>query len=254
MTRSRPVRRPRPDHATPEQQLPRATATTTDRWISAGLLALPVYGALTFWSTLEPQPDQVKDPAGWASFVSTGSYLISHLVGSTVGIILAIFGVFALGAVLARTRSAGLGLTGMVLTVAGQGLLMVPSVISTFATPAIGRAYRAGHPDVMSVEFPPAMTATFALGLLLALVGNVSLGIAVWRSDRLPRWAGAIWALSAVVFYVLGVVLGLATTGASLPTQPVGALLVVVAGGWIVWYDARQRTRGPARQSQASTV
>jgi hypothetical protein len=230
------------------------TSSTAAAWVSAGLMTLPLYGALTLWSTLDPQPDQVQDPAGWARFVSTDSYLVSHLVGSTVAIILAIFGVFALGALLATTRSARLGLTAMVVTVAGHGLLMVPSVISTFATPAIGRAYLAGHPDVMSVAFPEAMTATFLLGLLLALVGNVALGIAVWRSERLPRWAGAIWAVSAVVFYLLGVVLGMATTGASLPTQPLAAFLVVVAGGWIAWHAVRRHTTAPVRQSQASTV
>ena len=52
---------------------------------------------------------------------------------------------------------------------------------------------------------------------------------------RLPRWAGALWAAGAVVFYVLGVVLGQATTGSSLPTQTAGALLTAVAGGWIAW-------------------
>ena len=30
-------------------------------WIRIGLLALPVYGLLTFWATLESQPDQTKN-------------------------------------------------------------------------------------------------------------------------------------------------------------------------------------------------
>ena len=216
------------------------TAPNTLNWIRLGLLALPVYGLLTFWSTLHPQPDQVNDPEAWARFVSTTSYLVSHLLGSTGGTILAIFGVFALGAYLARSRAGRMGLAAMVVTVAGHALLLVPAVLSTFATPAIGRAYLAGIEDVMKVEFSPAMTVTFMLGLLLALVGNLLLGLAVWRSRTLPRWAGAIWAVSALVFYVLGVVLGQATTGASLPTQPVGALLMAASGGWIAWSALRR--------------
>jgi hypothetical protein len=47
------------------------------------------------------------------------------------------------------------------------------------------------------------------------------------------------------VFYVLGVVLGQATTGSSLPTQTAGALLMAVAGGWIAWSASRHATAAP---------
>jgi hypothetical protein len=29
----------------------------TANWIRSGLFALPLYGVLTFWSSLDPQPD-----------------------------------------------------------------------------------------------------------------------------------------------------------------------------------------------------
>jgi ABC-type nickel/cobalt efflux system permease component RcnA len=45
---------------------------------------------------------------------------------------------------------------------------------------------------------------------------------------------------SAVLFYVLGAVLGMATTGSSLITQPVAALLMVLSGAWIAWSALRQ--------------
>jgi hypothetical protein len=207
--------------------------------IRVGLWALPLYGALTAWATLDAQPDQAMEPEGWARFVSTNYYLLSHLVGSTGGTILAILGTMALGGYLAGGRSAKLGVAAMVVAVAGHALLLVPAAISTFATPAIGRAYLAGFTDVMQIGFSPAMEAMFLLGLLLALVGNVLLGVAMWRSSMLPRWVGAVWAIAALVFYVLGVVLGLATTGASLPTQIVGALLIVISGAWTAWVAQR---------------
>lgn len=206
---------------------------TTTNWIRAGLVALPVYGLLTAWSSFKPQPDQTTDPQGWAEFVSSSSYLVSHLFGSTGGTILAIFATFALGAYLAGSRSGRLALSAMVIAVAGHALLLVPAAISTFATPALGSAYLSGVPGVMQVEFPDAMTMTFMLGLLLALVGNLLLGVAIWRSATLPRWAGASWIVATLVFYVLGVVMGMATTGSSLPTQSIGALLIAVSGGWI---------------------
>ena len=143
----------------------------------------------------------------------------------------------------------------MVTAVAGTALLLVPAVISTFATPAIGKAYLAGHRDVMQLEFPASMTGTFLLGLLLAFVGNVLLGIAVWRSRLLPRWAGALWAGGAVLFYVLGVVLGQATTGSSLPTQSAGALLMGAAAVWIARTATRRALlrRSPVRGTPAES-
>jgi hypothetical protein len=209
-------------------------------WIRAGLWALPVAWLFTAWGGLEPQPDQEKDPGAWARFVSSDSYQFSHLLGATAGTILALFGVFALGCFLANSRSGRLALPAMITAAAGTALLLVPAVISTFATPAIGGAYLKGNEDVMQLEFPGSMTGAFLLGLLLAFVGSVLLGVAVWRSGVLPRWAGALWAAGAILFYVLGVVLGLATTGSSLPTQSAGAVLLAAAGVWIAWRGSRQ--------------
>ena len=215
------------------------------RWIRAGLWILAVSWLVTAWATLEPQPDQEKDPDAWARFVSSDSDHLSHLLGSTAGTILAIFGVFALGCCLANSRVGGLALAAMATAASGTALLLVPAVISTFATPAVGKAYLAGNQDVMQLEFPGSMTGAFLLGLLLAFVGNVLLGIAVWRSNQLPRWAGVLWAAGAVLFYVLGVVLGQALTGSSLPTQTAGALLMAVAGVWIAWSASRQGQEAP---------
>lgn len=226
------------------------TPQNISRWIQAGLWALPVSWLITAWSALEPQPDQAKDPEAWARFVSSDSYQASHLVGSTAGTILALFGVFALGCSMATSRAGRLALASMVVTVAGTALLLVPAVISTFATPAIGKAYLGGNRDVMQLEFPGSMMGAFLLGLLLAFAGNVLLGTAAWRSRVLPRWAGALWVAGAVVFYALGVVTGLATIGSSLPTQTAGALLMGVAGAWIAWSGLRQAA--PARDLTAS--
>ena len=223
------------------------SAPNTVNWIRAGLLALPVYGALTAWSTLDPQPDQTEDPEAWARFVGSTSYLVDHVFGAIGGAVFAILGVFALGAFLANSHAGRLGLAAMVVTVVGQALGLVIGGVSTFATNAIGRTYLAGTEDVMRVEFSGAMSAVFGLAILLMLVGNVPLGVAVWRSGTLPKWAGAIWAVSALVFYVLGAVLGMATTGSSLVTQPLAALLMVMGGGWIAWSALRQPSAGTVR-------
>jgi hypothetical protein len=178
---------------------------------------------------------------------------VDHIFGAIGGAVLAILGVFALGAYLANSRAGRLGLTAMVMTVVGQALGLVIGSVSTFALNAIGRAYLAGMKSIMQVEFASSMTVIYALAILLMFVGSVLLGVAVWRSETLPKWAGAIWVASSLVFYLLGAVAGILTTGASLPTQPVGGLLIAISGGWIAWSvlsrpSAAQEAMGAAAQ------
>ena len=79
-------------------------APNTTRWIGIGLLALPLYGALTSWSSIESQPDPSTQLEAWSRFVTTNQYVLGHLLGSILGLIFAIFGTFALGAYLTRSR------------------------------------------------------------------------------------------------------------------------------------------------------
>lgn len=215
--------------------------TPAANWIRVGLFALPAYGLLIAYSTWKPQPDQVSDPEGWARFVSGTSYLVGHVIGNVLGTALVILGTFALGAFLTASRAPRLALWGMVLSITGYVLFTVPGVISTFATPAIGAAYLAGNREVMRMEFSPILTVIIMLGLVLAVIGNGLLSVAIWRSGSLPRWAGVIWGAATLIFYVLGAALGMATTGASLPTQPIGGALMAVSGAWIAWAAVRQR-------------
>lgn len=228
------------------------TNNAATSWIRVGLFTLPIYGLLTLWSSIGAQPDSAVDPEGWARYVSDPSYVTSHVLGSTGGSILAIFGTFALGAILASSRSPRLGLTAMVLAAAGQAMLLPPGGVSTFAVPAIGKAYLGGVEEAVTMSFPTSMSIFQLVAMLLVLAGNLLLGVAVWRSGTLPRWAGALWVIAFVVFIVLGAALGMATTGASLPTQPIGAGLMAISGAWIAWVAARQPTM--IAESQPSHV
>jgi len=57
------------------------------RWIGIGLLGLPLYGPLTFYSSFDPQPDPNTHLEAWARFVTTDSYALSHLFTSELGTI-----------------------------------------------------------------------------------------------------------------------------------------------------------------------
>src|SRR3712207_8399866 len=80
-------------------------AANIKRWIGVGLLGLPLYGALSFYSSLDPQPDPNTHYDAWARYVTTDHYVLTHVFGSILGLILAIFGTFALGVYLSRSRA-----------------------------------------------------------------------------------------------------------------------------------------------------
>jgi hypothetical protein len=230
---------PSGDRPAPERRESTMSATGIRRWIGAGLLGLPLYGALTFWSSMHPQPDPETRMAAWSSFVTTEHYVISHLFGSILGLIFAIFGTFALGAYLAGGHTGRLGLWAMVVSVFGAALFLPGMGVSTFSAPREGQAYLAGIKEfdkLPTIFADSVFMATALLVIVLLFVGNVLLGVAVWGSGMLPRLAGALWVAGAVFMYPLGIVYAVVILGvqSTPPTVLVGAALLVLSGGWMV--------------------
>jgi hypothetical protein len=220
------------------------SAANTTKWMGIGLLGLPLYGALTFFSSLNPQPDPNTHYDAWARYVTTDFYVLKHLFASDIGLILAIFGTFALGAYLARSRAGRIGLMAMVITIFGSALFLTVGGVSTFAVPEQGQMHLQGiegYRDMTSILAQTAMLATMGVGMLLMLVGNVLLGIAVWRSEILPRWAGVLWVVGSAL-PLLGMVYALLPIGADStpPTVPMGAVLLVISGAWMAWSVLRR--------------
>ena len=219
------------------------------RWMGIGLLGLALYGVLTFFSSLNPQPDPNTHYDAWARFVTTDSYVLKHLFVSDLGVILAIFGTFALGAYLATSRAGRMGLVGMVITVFGSLLFLMIGAISTFASPEQGQAQVLGIEEYRNMPDILAETlgmATMGVGMLLMLVGNVLLGVAVWRSGTLPKWAGALWVAGSSL-PMLGMLYALLPIGADStpPTVATGAVLLAISGAWMAY----SVLRGPSAES-----
>ena len=198
---------------------------------------------MTLWSSIDPQPDPSTNLEAWSRFVTTNHYVLGHLLGSILGLIFAIFGTFALGAYLTRSRAGRLGLVAMVMTVLGSALFLPLQGVSTFAVPEEGQAVLASIEEFS--KLPPIFANTvFALtGLLvivLAFVGNALLGVAVWRSGTLTRWTGVLWGAAHVLMYLslaYGQMIGPASTP---PTVPLGAVLIVIGGAWMAWSVLRR--------------
>jgi hypothetical protein len=165
-------------------------------------------------------------------------YVLTHVLGSILGLILAIFGTFALGTYLTTSSAGRLGLMAMIITVLGSALFLPVVGVFAFAAPEEEQAYLAGIEEFAKLPSIFAYTvfaATSLLVVVLLFVGNVLLGVAIWRSGTLPRWAGALWAGAAVLMYPLGLVIAATVTGSTPPTVPVGALLIVIGGAWMAW-------------------
>jgi hypothetical protein len=211
----------------------------TTRWIGIGLLGLPLYGALTFFSSLDPQPDPTTHYEAFSRFVTTDGYVLKHLFLTVLSTIFGIFGSIALGAYLTRSRAGRMGLWAMVISVLGYCLFLTWGGVSTFAAPQEGQAYLAGieeYHKLPSILANTLQSTTVLVSIVLGFVGNVLLGVAVWRSGTLPRWAGALWAFAPVLMYIFGLVYAM-TLGANAtpPTVPAGAVLLVISGAWIAW-------------------
>ena len=230
-------------------------ATNVTRWIGIGLLGLPLYGVLTFFSSLDPQPDPNTHYDAWARYVTTDSFLLTHLFLSDLGLILAIFGTFALGAYLAGSRAGRMGLAAMAIAVFGSLLFLMVGGVATFSQPEQGQMHLQGidgYREMPAILAQSAMMATFAASFLLMLVGNVLLGVAVWRSGTLPKWSGALWIVGSTL-PVLGMLYALLPIGADATpaTVPAGMVLLAVGGAWMAYGVLREpSTRTVGVQAQ----
>jgi hypothetical protein len=217
-----------------------------DNTTRLGAIAIPVYGLLVFLSTLSHQPDYRTDFHAYAEYVTTTSFLVSHLIGSILGTTIGLFGVLALFAVLATTGVRRLALRGLILSVAGIAFILTLFGAATFAQPAIGRAYLAGQQAAVAINSDLYGASAVVVGLtggLLYSAGAVLLGVALWRVGTLPRWAGVLYAVAVPLISIVGLAVGVA--------QPVGAVLIIISGTWIasaVWArPVRVRAGGQAR-------
>jgi hypothetical protein len=194
-----------------------------------GLWSLVVWAALLFLATLTHQPPYQTRFGDWSRYVTTGSFLTSHLVGSIAGAAFGAVGFMALGIVLAARGALKVATVALVASVFGDVAITAVFGIAAFAQPAIGRSYLAGDRQVVALYDDvngPALLSTAGAGVLLLSAGLMLFGVGVLRT-RLTTKAAA-WAVivGGPLFAIVGVVLADVV-------QSVGAALLLVGTGWI---------------------
>jgi hypothetical protein len=214
--------------------------------IRLGLLSLPLAGLLVTWATIATSAyfdlsNAVVGPAEAARTYTSLGYFLSQFLGYVVGLTLLTVGVFALTIYLSEVRRERWTLVAMVLSILGIGLLLSHYGLSTYAVPALGEAYLDGVQNAVVLAntiFGEPTRSVFYAAFLLYSAGFILFGFGVWGSGALPKWAGVLLALHAPLLT------------APLPDHfsALGALLLLVGGGWITFAVLR---RPPARVASA---
>src|SRR5215218_10049585 len=217
--------------------------------IRLGLLTLPLAGLLLMWATIASSAffdlsNAVFAPEEVARASTSLGYFLSQFVGYVVGLTLLTVGVFALTVYLSEIRRERWTLVAMVLSVLGIGLLLSHYGLSTYALPVLGKAYLDGLQNAVvlanTILLDGLTRSVLYAAFLLYSAGFILFGFGVWSSGALPKWAGVLLALHAPLFT------------APLPDlfSVLGALLLLVGGGWITFAVLR---RPPARGAGAES-
>jgi hypothetical protein len=195
------------------------------RFARIGLWLIPVYGASLALGTITQQPDYDTDFQGYAEYITTDRFLVSHLGASIVGAALGLLGIVAALAFLVRGSAVTPAVIGASCFIVGNVLLTAVFGVAAFAQPAIGSAFLDGMSGVRELNedvYGPALFATAGVGLLFFVAGAILLGVAIARVGGPMKWIGTGFAASVVVF-----VLGFLTLDIA---QPIGGALLALVG------------------------
>ena len=199
--------------------------------VRLGILALPSSGTVGIVSVLPPGVfiNPAVDPAGFARASSTVG--LGNMIG-IVSLVLLLIGVQSLYSILVEGSAGRWALSGMILTIVGVGLFLPFAGIFAFVAPIAGRAYLKGDANAIkiiadSVAVSNSSAFLFAgLAGLFSVIGSILFGIAIWKSQRLPKWSGVPFFLAILLSFLsapfFSFILGF-----------LGGVLLLTSGVWI---------------------
>ena len=202
--------------------------------ILAGLALLP-QGILT--ANVPSAPEQNMEFAAGAN--SFGYRLSMMLV--VISLALFILGVFALYAHLSQTKQEKMAFAGLIVTVGLLALFLPMTGFAAFVVPAIGALIEQGHTEMVAVMAEtfkePFLPIQFFAGIFWN-IGNILLGVAIWRSRTLWKWGGLLF----IIYGVVGIPSYLDVKVFQIISPTVGGL-AQIAVGISLWRSAKVVTR-----------
>jgi hypothetical protein len=233
-------------HGAAKKEVISVSQTTLNKYVRVGLWALPIYGLANLVGTLSSQPDYHKDFPGYARYIHTPQFLASHLGASLLGTGIGLLGFTALCVYLiTSSRKSGVPVAAFVSTILGNIYMVAVIGVAAFAQPAIGKAFLAGHHDVIGLNasvYGTSLNVAAGVGLGLFFAGAMLFAIAITRSGSLPRNAGILFAASVPMFAIGSI------TGNAL--APAAALLQI---GSAIWLARSASQTGPDPRSTTVT-
>ena len=200
------------------------------------LWVLPVWAAMLFLGTITHQPDPQTDFAGFAAYVTTTSFLLSHLINSITGAAIGSIGAVALALYLQDSKVAGKAITGMVAMIISNTLVSSIFGVAAFAQTAMGRLFLAGQQNTLDFYneiYNGSLFGTALIALLLFMTGGVFVGNAITTSGLFPRWTGWVVAVSMIGFVLSGFLLDIG--------QSIFSALLFIATVTVAWSAGRER-------------
>ena len=195
-------------------------------WARTAVWALPTYGVLLAMGTITQQPDYRTDFSAYADYVTTSTFLASHVIASIAGAAVGLIGMTAL-CLLTEPVSPRRARWGFLSSAFGQVGLASIFGVAAFAQPAIGRAFldgeRAAAQAINADVYGGPLVVIAGVSLVAFVMGGVLLGGAARRVGTWPRWAGVTLSASIAVF-AIGVFVEVPFL------QPVAATGLTVAG------------------------
>jgi hypothetical protein len=167
-----------------------------------GAAALAVAGVLfVLYPAIRPFSDEAS--LGGAAAFASDAWVLSHSLG-IAGFTLLPLGLWGLHSLLAGARGGRAALWALVAGVLGAGLTLPFYGAETFGLNVIGQeALRQQDAGVLAmaeaVRSGPGLLM-FAVGLLLVAVAAILAALAAWRSGRVSRWGGALFALGFALY------------------------------------------------------
>jgi len=204
--------------------------------IRLGLAALALYGVLIAAMIVVRGPfvDAADSPGPFAQVAGSARF-IAYSLGTTVGVLLGLYGYLALYAYLAGGGPAvsGPAFWGLVLSFGLVFLLPILGVYA-FAGPPVAALYR--HDPRRAIELATAMGNGWYLAMVLLqalfyCAGSLFFGIAIWRSGALPKWTGLFFILQGPMIQFVPLV--------SYAGEILGAVLLAVSCVWIAYAGSR---------------
>lgn len=229
------------------KQFPRKiTASNLIRWAGFSAMIAGVFFVLV----------GMLHPLNILSSVTTTQWAIVHILATAMGF----FGLFGLTGIYARQveESGWLGLAGYILMSLWLVNLSHFTFIEVFVLPPLVTQAPTVVESFLGIFTKSAGAITFGAlptiydlnGFIGYMIGGVLLGIATFRARILPRWAGALLAVGAVLVPFAAV---LPPVHEAKVTIPGGVALVWL--GYSLWAERRQRAVEPVsgRASSGST-